>query len=251
MDSTAINELNIHHAAQSENIDGLNDLTSVCSKQSKNINDSIVQNGTNILEELKQPSAGNLNDTGLPNSTVSTTLCTDSELDMNNTGQSEIEEQYIKAHGSPASLSKQVDAKTSNSPKEANQELTNISNHGDIKEKFTAEKHNLNVQDGKTQDIQNSTSKETNATEFTTNRAKQTAGDGYLLTDLSTDNQTQQISTDAHKSTESDSESSSGRQSVDSDTLQRVLEGWCKYTNLPPQSKKVVRIFVSSTFSGM
>ena len=47
------------------------------------------------------------------------------------------------------------------------------------------------------------------------------------------------------------SESSSGRQSVDSDTLQRVLEGWCTYKNLPPQSKKVVRIFVSSTFSGI
>ena len=47
------------------------------------------------------------------------------------------------------------------------------------------------------------------------------------------------------------SDSSSGRQSVDSDTLQRVLEGWCTYKNLPPQSKKVVRIFVSSTFSGM
>ena len=248
MDSTAINELNTHHAAQSEIVEGVNGLKS---EQSKNMNGSIVQNDTNILEELKKPSAGNTNDTGIPNSTISTILSTDSELDIKKTGQSQIKEQNIKVHDSPANLSEQVDAKTDNSSEEVNKDVRNVSSHSDIMEKITAEKHKLNVQDRKTQDIQNSSAKETIAAESTTNSTKQTTGDESLLTDSSTDNHKQQIGTEARKSTESDSESSSGRQSVDSDTLQRVLEGWCKYQNLPPQSKKVVRIFVSSTFSGL
>jgi hypothetical protein len=49
---------------------------------------------------------------------------------------------------------------------------------------------------------------------------------------------------------ERDPDAASERESVDLEILQRVLEGWCPYSKLPPQSKKIVRIFVSSTFSG-
>ena len=33
-------------------------------------------------------------------------------------------------------------------------------------------------------------------------------------------------------------------------SMERVMRGTCPFTGLPPLNKKVVRIFVSSTFSG-